>query len=110
MVEDALRWPTMGGTYLEVLDCLGTALVVLLGGVMDFSTVDAFGIVLETGLTLVLVNVKGLGGAWLGALSEPFDSNRTFPVMSTFSIVLAALETLRHMLHFRFSVSCFGFG
>ena len=27
---------------------------------MDFSTVDAFGMVLETGLTLVLVNMKGL--------------------------------------------------
>ena len=35
----------------------------LLGGMIDFTTVDAFGIVLETGLTLVLVNVKGLGGA-----------------------------------------------
>ena len=111
MLYAGLRWPTMGGTHLEVLDYLGTALVVLLGEVMDFSTVDAFGIILETGLTLlVLVNVKGLGGAGLGALSEPFDSNRTFPVMSTFSIVLAALETLRHMLHFRFSMSCFRFG
>ena len=61
MIEDALRWPTMGGTYLEVLGCLGTALVDLLGGVMDFSTVDAFGMCLETGLTLVLVIVKRLG-------------------------------------------------
>ena len=43
MVEDALRWPTMGGTYLEVLVCSGTALVDLLGGVMDFGTVEAFG-------------------------------------------------------------------
>ena len=41
MVEDILRWPTIGGTYLEVLDCLGTALVDLLGGVMDFTAVDA---------------------------------------------------------------------
>ena len=63
MVEDALRWYTMGGTYLEVLGCLGTALVDLLGGVMDFRTVDAFGMFLETGLTLVLVNAKGLRGA-----------------------------------------------
>ena len=41
--------PTMGETYLEVLDCLGAALGAaladLLGGVMDFSTVDAFGMV-----------------------------------------------------------------
>ena len=49
MVEDALRWPTMGGTYLEVLDCLGAALVDFLGGVMDFNTVDALGMLLETG-------------------------------------------------------------
>ena len=49
----------MGKTYLKVLDCLGAALVVLLGGVMDFSTMDTFGMILETGLTLVLVNVKG---------------------------------------------------
>ena len=71
---------------------MGTALVVLLGAIMDFSTVDALGMFLETGLTLVLVNVKGLGGA--GALREPIDSNRSFPVVSTFSIVLAASETL----------------
>ena len=58
---------------------------------MDFNTADGFGMVLETGLTLVLLNVKGLGGA--GALREPIDSNRFFPVMSTLSIVLAALET-----------------
>ena len=63
MVEDALRWPAMGGTYLEVLGCLGTGLVDLLGGITDFSTLDAFGMFLETGLTLVLVNVKSLRGA-----------------------------------------------
>ena len=49
-------------TYLEVVGCLGTALVVLLGGDMDFKIVDDFVMVLETGLTLVLVNVKSLGG------------------------------------------------
>ena len=92
----------MGGTFLEVLGCLGTALVDLLDGVMEFSTVDAFGMFLETGLTLVLVNVKGLGGT--GALRGPIHSNRSFPVMSTFSTVLAAFETLRHMLGFRSSV------
>ena len=57
-VEDVIRWLTIGGTYLEVLNCLGAALVVLLGGVMDFSTADAFGMVLETGLTLMLVNLN----------------------------------------------------
>ena len=61
MVEDVLRWHTMGGIYLEVIGCLGAALVGLLGVVMDFNTADGFGMVSETGLTLVLVNVKGLG-------------------------------------------------
>ena len=51
MTEDVLRWPAMGGTYLEDIGCLGAALVGLLGGM-----------VLETGLTLVAVNVSGLGG------------------------------------------------
>ena len=51
-----------GWNVLEGLGCLGTALVDLLGRVMDFSTVDALGMFLETGLTLVLVNVKGLRG------------------------------------------------
>ena len=59
---NALRWPMMGGTYLEVIGCLGAALVDLLCGEMDFNTVDGFGMVLGVGLTLVLVNVKGLGG------------------------------------------------
>ena len=45
--------------------------------------------VFESGLTLVVVNMKGLGGA--GALREPIDSNRSIPVMSTLTIVLAAL-------------------
>ena len=108
MVKDNLRWPTMGGTYLAVIGCLGVALGILLGGNMDFSTVDAFEMGLETRLTLVLVNMNGTGIA--GALRETIDSNRSFLVMSTFSIVLAASETLRHMLAFKSSVSCFGFG
>ena len=108
MVENALQWPVMGGTYLEVIGCLGAALVDLLGGEIDFNTGDGFGMVLETGLSLVLVNVKGLGGA--GAVREPTNSNRSFPVISTLSIVLAALEFFWHMLAFRSSVSSFGFG
>ena len=52
----------MDGTCLEVEGCLGAALVDLLGGLIDFKIVDGFGIVLGTGLTLVLVNVKGWGG------------------------------------------------
>ena len=103
MVADAIRSPMMGGTYLEVLGCLAVALGILLGGEMDFRTVDAFEMGLKTGLTLVLVNLNGAEGA--GALREPIDLNRSFPVMSTFNIVLAALEALRHMLDFKSGVS-----
>ena len=108
MVEEAPQWPTMDGTHLEVLGCLGAALGILLGGKMDINTVDAFEMGLETGLSLVLVNLNGTGGA--GALRGPIDLSRSFPVMSTFNTGLAALETLRHMLDFKSSVSCFGFG
>ena len=89
MFYDGQRWvePTS-----EVLGCLGVALGILLGGEMEFSTVDAFEMGLETGLTLVLVNLNGTGGA--GAPREPIDSNRSFPLLSTFSVALAALETL----------------
>ena len=52
----------MTGTYLEVIGCLGAALVVLLVGDMDFKIVDGFMMGLWTGLTLVLVNVNGSGG------------------------------------------------
>ena len=108
IVEDALRWPTMNGTYSKVLGWLGAALGILLGGEMDFSTVDPFEMDLETGLNLVLVNLNGAEGT--GALREPIDSNRSFPVKSTFGIVLASLETLRRMLDFKSNASCFGFG
>ena len=37
MDGNALRWSMMGGTYLELIGCLGTVLVDLLGGVMDFN-------------------------------------------------------------------------
>ena len=74
----------------------------LLGGEVDFE------VVLVDEFTLVLVNVKGLGGA--GALREPIDSNMSFPVISTPKMFLAAFETLRHVLDFRPSVSCFGLG
>ena len=82
------------------LGCLGTALVEVLGGEVDLE-VDGFEVTLEPEFTWVLVKVKGLGGA--GALREPMDSNSSFPVILTPSIVLATVETLRHMLDFRFS-------
>ena len=93
--------------YLEDLGCLGTALVELLGGKMDFKVMDGFEVVLVDEFTLVLVNVKGLG---VGALIEPIDSNRSFPVISTPNMFLAAVETFRHILDFRSRVSCFGLG
>ena len=51
---------------------------------------------------------EGFRGA--GVLREPIDSNRSFPVISTPKMFLAAFESLRHMLDFRSSVSCFGLG
>ena len=110
MAENALRWPMMVGTYLEVEGCLWAALVDLLGGVMNFKIVDGFGMALWTGLTLVLMNVNDFGGGGAVALREPMDSNRSFPVMSTLRIVLAAFEIFQHMLDFRSSVSCLGLG
>ena len=83
-------WNLLGGFRL-----LGGSLGGLVSWRGGFNTVGAFGMVLETGVAWVLANVKGLGGA--GVLREPIDSNRSFPVMSTFITVLAALETLLHM-------------
>ena len=94
------------------LGCLGTALVEMLDGEVDFS-VDGFEMDLEVELTLELVNVKGcffFGGGGAGALREPIDSNSSFPVILTLRIVFATLEIFRHMLDFRSSMSCFGFG
>ena len=79
----------------------------VLVGEMDLD-MDGFEVVLEPEFTLVLVKVKGLGGA--GALRELIDSNGSFPVILTPSMVLAMLETFRHMLDFRSSMSCLGLG
>ena len=54
------------------------------------------------------LNVNGLGGA--GALREPMDSNRSFPVMLTLKMVFAAFKIFRHMLDFKSSMSCLGLG
>ena len=51
-----------GWNYLEALGCLGAALGILLGEEVDFNTVDAFEMGLETGFTSVLVNPNGAGG------------------------------------------------
>ena len=56
----------------------------------------------------MFVKVKGLGGA--GALRAPMDSNSSFPVILTPSMVFAMIETFRHMLDFRLSMSCLGLG
>ena len=95
--------------YLEDLGCLGTTLVKLLGGEVAFKVMDGFEVVLRDELILVLANWKSLGGG-AGALRDPIDSNSSFPVILTLRTVLATLETLRHMLDFRSSMSCFGFG
>ena len=83
--------------YLVDLGCLGTALMRLLGGEVAFKVLDGFEVVLRDELILVLANWKGLGGG-AGALRDPIDSNRSFPVMSTLKKVLAAFEIFRHML------------
>ena len=74
---------------------------------MDFE-VDGLDVTLEPEFTWVLVKVKGLGGA--GALREPMDSNSSFPVRLTPSIVLAIVETLWYIIDFRLSMSSLGFG
>ena len=56
----------------------------VLGGEVDLE-VDGFEVTLEPEFTWVLVRVNGLGGA--GALREPMDSNSSFPVTLTPSIV-----------------------
>ena len=62
-------WNLLGGYRL-----LGGSLGGLVGWNDGFLTPR---MVLETGLTLVLVNVKGLWGA--GALREPIDSKQVLP-------------------------------
>ena len=47
--------------YLEDLGSLGTALVKLVGGEVDFKVMDGFEVVLRDELILVLANWKGLG-------------------------------------------------
>ena len=71
---------------------------------------DGFEVVLRDELILVLANWKGLGGGGgegeAGALRDPMDSNRSFPVMSTLKKFLAAFEIFRHMLDFKSSMPC----
>ena len=52
----------MGGTYLEVEGCFGTALVVLLGGDMDFKIVDGFVMTLDECEWFFVF----FGGVWKG--------------------------------------------
>ena len=77
------KWNLLGGE-----GCLGAALVGLLGGDMDFKIMDGFVMVLETGFTVVLGKVNGLGGAE----REPMDSSSSFPVMSTVRLILLPLK------------------
>ena len=91
------------------LGCLGTVLVEELVGEMGLG-MDDFAVVLEPEFNWVLVKVQGLGGGGAGALREPMDSNSSFPVILMPSMVFATLETFRHMLDFRLSMSCLGLG
>ena len=108
VAENAPQCHTMVGTYLEGIGCSGVPLVVLLLEVARraLKLWMVFVMDLETGFTFELVNVNGLGGGGGGPLRESMDSNKSFLVMSTLRIVLAALEVFQHMLDFRSSMSC----
>ena len=80
----------------------------LLGGEVAFKVLDGFEVILRDELILVLANWKGLRGA--GALRDPIDSNRSFPVTPTLKKVLAAFEIFRHMLDFKSNMSCLAVG
>ena len=56
----------------------------LLGGEVDFKVMDGFEMGLVDEFTLVLMNVEGLLGERV--LRGPIDSNRSFPVMSNFTV------------------------
>ena len=65
--------------YLEDLGCLGTALVELLGGEVDFKVMDGFEVDLEDEFTLLLVNVKGLGGGGGRGAEGTYRFKQVFP-------------------------------
>ena len=67
LIKRYMLWMMMHyNCLLGGLGCLGTALVELLGGEVDFNG-SGFEVHLEVELTLVIVNVKGLGGGGRGA-------------------------------------------
>ena len=79
---------------------------------MDFKIVDGFVMGLETGFTLVLMKVNGLGGGEGGRGAErTYGFKQVLPGdVNTLRIVLAAFEILRHILDFRSRMSCLGLG
>ena len=83
----------MVATYLEVIGFLGAALVVLLGGDMDFKIVHGLVMDLETGFTLVLVNVNGLGGGGGRGAERTDGFKQVFPSDVN-------LEIFRHIRNF----------
>ena len=77
VVKGYLSW--MSVRYSGLLGgfrLLGDSLGGVVGGEVDFKVMDGFEVDLEDEFTLLLVNVKGLGGA--GALREPIDK-QVFP-------------------------------
>ena len=65
--------------YLEDLGCLGTALVELVGGEVDFKVMDGFEVDLEDEFTLLLVSVKGLGGGGGRGAEGTYRLKQVFP-------------------------------
>ena len=78
------------------------------GGEVAFKVLDGFERRVDLG-TRELEGFMG-GGGGAGALRDPIDSNRSFPVMSTLKKFLAAFEIFRHMLDFKSNMSCLAVG
>ena len=67
MAENAPRWPMVDGTYLEVVDCLGTALAVVLGGDMNFQNCGWFCDGFGDWVDFSTRECEGFGGGGRGA-------------------------------------------
>ena len=99
-MKDGPRW----WTYCKVLDCLGTVLLGLLVGLSVLGMADGLVTLVDEmnlkGAALLVRKVFGLGAEGAGGRRWPIASNRLLSAISTPKWVLAASETLRHILDF----------
>ena len=105
-MRDGLR----GRSYLEGLDCLGTVLLVKVGGLRELRMTDGL---MADGL-MEAENRKGSGmttgileAGSTGARTLPMASNKVLPEMLIPNWLLAASETRQHRLDF-LSTASFG--